>query len=421
LEVALYLRSLNPRLPRPVWVLEAGSFANQIGEGLVMPFLVIYLHNVRGFSLGTSGAIVATMYGVAPLSGLVGGAVVDRLGARGSAAASLALLALGFGGFSLVRDDAWLAFFVAAVAGAGKGFFWPSHSTLVTGLTPQERRHAAYAMQRVTWSLGFGLGSAIGGLIASTDHPATFTALFLLDAASFVGFMCALAFVPPVGRSSEQKEGKSGRYMELLQDRPLLGAIALNLVLVAAGYALLSAVLPVFGKTEAGMSERGIGMIFLLNSLTIIVAQLPIAKGLEGRRRMPVFAAIGALWCGCWLAVLGAGLWLPAVAATAVFVFVGGAFALGECLHGAVQGALVADLARPSLRGRSMALWLTTSQLGLSLGSVTGAFLLAASPAVLWLSAAGACLGAGALALALEAGLPEGARRTPPRTAVAEA
>jgi hypothetical protein len=47
-EPAAYLRSLNPRLPREVWVLQAGGLANSFGNGIMLPFLIIYLHNVRG-------------------------------------------------------------------------------------------------------------------------------------------------------------------------------------------------------------------------------------------------------------------------------------------------------------------------------------------------------------------------------------
>ncbi|MDQ2981576.1 MAG: hypothetical protein M3R26_04540, partial [Actinomycetota bacterium] len=45
--VAAYLRGLRPQLPRPVWLLEAGGVANSLGNGIVIPFLIIYLHDVR--------------------------------------------------------------------------------------------------------------------------------------------------------------------------------------------------------------------------------------------------------------------------------------------------------------------------------------------------------------------------------------
>ena len=56
---ARYVRSLNPKLPRAVWLLQAGGLANMFGNGVVVPYLVIYLHNVRGISLGLAGLIAA--------------------------------------------------------------------------------------------------------------------------------------------------------------------------------------------------------------------------------------------------------------------------------------------------------------------------------------------------------------------------
>ena len=48
-------RRLLPPLSRPLSLLEAGGLVNAVGDGLVLPFLVIYLHNVRGIGLGTPG------------------------------------------------------------------------------------------------------------------------------------------------------------------------------------------------------------------------------------------------------------------------------------------------------------------------------------------------------------------------------
>ena len=54
-----YLRSLDPQLPRDVWLLQIGGVANSFGNGIVFPFLAIYLHNVRGFGIATAGIAIA--------------------------------------------------------------------------------------------------------------------------------------------------------------------------------------------------------------------------------------------------------------------------------------------------------------------------------------------------------------------------
>ena len=46
--LATYLRGLDPQLPRTVWLIQAGGLVNALGNGIVFPFAIIYLHNVRG-------------------------------------------------------------------------------------------------------------------------------------------------------------------------------------------------------------------------------------------------------------------------------------------------------------------------------------------------------------------------------------
>ena len=66
-------------------------------------------------------------------------------------------------------------------------------------------------------------------------------------------------------------------------------------------------------------------------------------------------------------------------------------FALGECLHGAVQAPLVVDLAEPRLLGRYMALSALSWQVGFALGPAVGGFVLAVSPSGVWVGAAALC------------------------------
>src|ERR671934_2148645 len=89
--VAAYLRSLTPQLPRPVWLLEAGGVANSLGNGIVIPFLIIYLHGVRHLGLGVSGLVVACLLGSGIVGSPLAGRVVDRIGARATLMGSLAL------------------------------------------------------------------------------------------------------------------------------------------------------------------------------------------------------------------------------------------------------------------------------------------------------------------------------------------
>jgi MFS family permease len=128
---------------------------------------------------------------------------------------------------------------------------------------------------------------------------------------------------------------------------------------------------------------------------------------------MPIFAGIGVVWAASWLLVPVAGLWLAGVAAAMMISLAAAVFAIGECLHGAVQAPLVADLADPRLLGRYMAMSAFSWQIGFTIGPPVGGFLLGLTPTGLWIVVASVCLLAAGAALALERGLPEGVRLSP--------
>jgi MFS family permease len=407
------LRTYFPPLPRAVSILQAGGLVNSFGNGVVLPFLFIYLHNVRGIALGVAGLIIASHALVSMAAGPVFGTFVDRFGGKAMLGVSLAILAVGYAAYALVHDP-WQGFLVAALTGVGVGGFWPSQSTLIAALTPAEQRPAAFAMQRVVMNLGIGLGALTGGIIASTDSPGTFTALFLLDAASFLAYLgVMLAAVPsPSLSGSAQAPGTSGSYRDVLRHRPFVAVIALNGLFIFAGYSGFD-ILPVYAKNDVSLTETQIGALFFVNTVVIVLAQLPIARLARGRRRMLALALFGLLWASAWLLVPLAGAAATTGAALALLVVAMVVFALGQCLHGAVQAPLVTDLAEPRLLGRYTALSALSWQVGFALGPAIGGWGLYVSPTGVWLGAASLCaLGAGA-ALLVEGTLPIRARRNP--------
>lgn len=429
------LRALDPQLPRSVWLLQAGGLANALGSGLAFPFVAIYLHNVRGMSLGLVGGILAAQ-GLAQTAGsLLAGPVVDRIGARATLPLALLLQAVAWALFPLVHEP-WAAVCLMVLDGLGAAAYWPAQSVLLTRLTGPARRHSAFAMQRVTMNLGIGLGALVGGLVANAAHPRTFAVLFLADAATFVVFAGVVlavreargaagggrtaaeaateAATAGAGAATGQAAPRPPGYRDLLRDRPFALVFVLNAFLVATGYALLSLVMP-FGKDEAGISERAIGLIWLVNTLVVVALQLPVSRLAEGRRRMKLLVGLGAAWAAAWLLVAAGGAWFEAGAATAMLALAMGAFAVGECVHGAVYGPLVADLAPRALQGRYFAVSSTSWGLGMLLGPAIGGVVLDASAFALWPAAAAASLLIGVVALRVEPSLPAAARRTPGR------
>ena len=406
-----YLRSLNPRLPLPVWLLQIGGLMNSFGNGLALPFLVIYLHNVRGFSLGTAGLIVAVSSLAQLGAGILAGPLIDRVGPRPTLAGGLVLQAIGYGLLPLVRVP-WEAFVLIAIEGAGSAGFWPSQSTLISRLSPTARRHAAFAQQRVTMNLGIGLGGLAAGLIAVVGDPTTFTVLFVLDALTFLAYVGVLAFVHDPGVPEDEVGDVPATYAAVLRHKTFLGLWTLNFMFVAAGYSLFT-LLPAFARDQAGLSERQIGAIFFVNTLAIVLAQLPISRWIEGRRRMRALALMPALWAVAWLLVDAGGYWFTAGTAFVIIAFAAIMFGVGECFHGPAHQALVSDIGSPHLRGRYFAVHSLSWGLAGFVGPALGGFILAAAPFALWPLASLVCVIAVVGVLRIERYIPAHLQRVP--------
>jgi MFS family permease len=408
-----YLRSLDPKLPRSVWLVQTGGVVNALGNGIVFPFIVIYLHNVRGISFAEAGLALSAGAVAALAAGFAAGAIVDRVGGRNTLLLGLLLQAVSFALFPLIRTP-WQAVALLALEGAGTACFWPGQSTLLSRLTPPERTPAAFALQRISMNLGLGMGGVVGGLIATTSHPESFTVLFLLDAATYLVFIAVLATVhePRAAESEHEPTAEAIGYRAVLRDRNFLWLLGLNVLFVAVGYEVF-ALLPPFAKNYAGVSERWVGTMWLANTLLIVLIQLPVSKALEGRRRMRALALMSLLFAAAALIVLGGGIWLTGTAAAVVFVGATLVFGLGEVLQGPTQAPLVADLAPDHLRGRYFALGSMSWSAGSILGPAIGGPLLGWHPLAVWPLAAAISVFAALGCLALERRLPERVRRSP--------
>jgi MFS family permease len=383
----------------------ATSCINALGTGFTLPFLLIYLHTVRGISLSVTGFVLATIGVTGVVTGPVVGTAIDRFGARRVLAASLAVSTVGALLVTQVGSAA-SAFVAVAVTGLGGSAAWPATNTLVAGVTTPEQRARVFAVEFTLLNAGLGLGGIVGGLLADTSRPGTFQLLYAVDAATFAIAAAVLATLPrgaggPVAATSSQIGAPEG-WRTVLQDRTMRWLCLLMLLVVSAGYAQLDSGFPAFATEIAGVSTRVIGFAFAVNTGVIVLGQLFVLKRLEGHRRTRAIAGFGVLIACTWGLFGLSGLTSSSVGAALVIVSLG-VFALGETLWSPVGNALLNDLAPPHLRGRYNALGSLTWQLAMIVGPITSGLLLGAGHPAAYLGVLlVACVAVVALALRVE-------------------
>jgi MFS family permease len=408
---------LSLGLSRELWLVVLGMFLNYLGYGAVLPFEIIYLHDGRGFPLGVAGLVVGLLTGAAVVISPLAGPLIDRFGARATATGAGVALAAGYAGLGFAHSPV-LAFAAAVLAGIGNGALNPSQSTLLAALAPSDLRHRVTAVSRVASNAGIGLGSALGGLVAGYGLSG-FVVLFLANALTYLVYVFVLVAVV---RDEVRPEPIVGGYGLVLRDRAFMHLAFTNVAIIGVGWGVFTWLLPPYAEEQIGIPTRLIGLLLLANAVTVVVAQVPVARFAEGRRRVVMMALAATIFvCACLL-VVAAGISTRESVAFPALVAAAIAVGVGECFHTTVLMPLVADLAPTSLRGRYMAAIGLSWWVGLALAPTLGTQVLSLSPLAAFLVAAIVATIAAASALALERRLPEDSRLTPrPRGAGATA
>jgi MFS family permease len=404
-----------------VLVLQAGNALNYFGYGLILPFEIIYLHQIRGFPVSTAGLVLAATMATAAIVTPPTGALLDRYSAKAFVVAGSLASAVGYAGFAFV-DVPWQAFACSIISGAGIGLAGTANRMLITTLVTREQRAASFALARVAGNFGLGLGATVAGfVVAAAQQLSSFQVLYVFDAVTYAGFaLIVLAFVPMARAETVASTDPTGRgFGAVARDRLFLTVIGANIVLVVVGHVFFSNILGPFAAAHTTIGPAGIGIVFLVNTAFVVIAQIPAVRVVRRMRRTHAFAATSVLFAVSLMGVLAATLVPSELAATALLAGVAIVFATGECFHIVVLGPLVADMAPAHLLGRYLSVFGLTFPISLAIGPAVGGLLLQTSPQAVWWGGALAALLAGVVLLRLGDRLPDPLREPPSRLAPA--
>lgn len=358
--------------PGARWLL-TGMAVSALGDGLTLPFLVVYLHAVRGVPLATAGVAIGVAGVVGLVGGLAGGRWVDRFGAARFMIGGLALNGIGTALLAWVTS-APEATAAVALVGVAEGVTWTAFSSLVAVSVGERFRPRAYAAQFLLMNFGIGVGGLVSGSVVSLRSPVTFQAIYLGDAATFFLYIAVMVVALargglPLGREGPGERQERASYVAVLSDRTFVALLACQLGFVFFGYAQVDSGFSVFATEVVRVSPRVVGAAFAANCFVIVVVQAWMTSLTESASRARVLAA-GALVVALAWGLVGLAD-LPSLRSTLgapLLVISLGVFGLGETLESPVVSALVNQLAGAGSRGRynalSVAVWGMTGVLG---------------------------------------------------------
>jgi len=365
-------RNVYNRFESEVWVMAVIQFFTAIGFSVCIPFLCIYLHQDRGFSMTFVGMIILAGGLCAAVSQAIGGALSDRFGRRPILLISALVSIFLYSGLSVLIGISAPVWAIAITYIAGRSMLTitrPVISAMVADFTSKDRLTEAYGILRIGLNIGWAAGPAIGGYLA-TFLP--YWWLFGIAALTCgITFLIILFFIHESSHGIRRGVGFRSM-LPTAVDRTFLAFVGLSLLLfIIMGQ--MTSTLSIFAVDMVGFSTAQYGLLLTLNGLIIVFFQYPITLALRqlARFRALMLASLlygfGYLSLG-WITQFGWALGAMAI------------ITLGEIIHVPVTLSVIGELSPQDQRGRYMGLYGLSETTGIAIGPLLGGVLIDTFP-----------------------------------------
>ena len=346
---------LNPQSRKIVF----GICLNAIGGGMTLSLLLVYLHDMRGFTNTFGGLLLAYGSIVSIISSTPMGALVDRIGPKKVMIGGLLLNSAAAFSLSQVQTHFHAILAITFINIAGQAI-WPSQSVILTRVTPEKDRSKVFGFNFMLLNLGLGMGGLLSSLIIQGGDLLSFQIMYWVDASTFILYLLIVlslhgenvnAYIP------KENEPKTGSYKDLFEIKPLMLLGIAGIILFTFGYGTIQAGIPVFATQFLGLSPKWLGIIFGVNTISIVLFQPLVMRILEKFSKYTALISIGLVWALSWLFV-GVAPYLPLFASGIALSLSQLVFAVGEMIQAPTIPTLANELAPEHIRGRANA-WMS--------------------------------------------------------------
>lgn len=290
--LSLYKNAYTGLTPSSWW-LSGVMLINRSGT-MVLPFMTLYMLQ-QGFSIGQAG-IVMGMFGLGAVAGAwLGGKLTDRIGFY-----RVQIVTLIGGGFFFIvlgqMNTFPLICIFSFVLSMVNEAFRPANSTAIVAYSKPENRTRSYALNRLAVNLGWAVGNALGGILATFNYKL----LFWVDGiTNIVAALLLWYFLRPSQQytTTKKKTEPVDPNHSPYRDKVFLWFAFLTMLFACAFFQFLGNT-NAYYKVELHFSEAFIGFLGALNGIIIAVVEMVLVYKLEGKRNNTYYIIRGVCLVG---------------------------------------------------------------------------------------------------------------------------
>lgn len=315
---------------------------------MVVPFLTIYCVKQLGFTVTQAGYIMA-LFGVGSIIGAyIGGRIADRIGFYDMQAVTLLLGGVMFFVLGFQTTFITMGAFTFVLSFCNEAFR-PANSMAVAHYSKPENKTRSYSLHRLATNLGWAVGAALGGFLASINYHL----LFWVDGCTnILAAIVLLKLVPRPQRIKAMKDAVVNKITQSAYRDKVYVTFIVLITFFNICFFQFFVMEPVFYKLEWHFSERFIGFLLSLNGILIALVEMVMVNYMEGRRHPLIYIATGVLVTGFGFVLLNI---VPPSALVGVLVVV--IVTIGEMLSMPFMNAFWVGRSQAHNRGQYAALF----------------------------------------------------------------
>ena len=292
-------RNAYSGLSKQMWWLAFVMFINRSGT-MVIPFLTVYLTS-KGYTLAQAGYVMAAFGCGSILGGYLGGRLTDKFGHYYVQVFSLLLNGILFIVLGQMQTLMQFAICIFILSSLGESFR-PANSAAIAAYSNEANRTRCYSLNRLAINVGWAIGPAVGGLLASINYQLLFwvDGLTCMLASLLLYFLFSDAKTTEVHKqASHQRVQSSSAYRDKIF---LLGMF--YIFLVGLCFFQMFNILTVYYKQQLHLKENVIGAVLAMNGLIIAFTEMVLVYKLENKRDAVSYMVAGSFLIGLSFLIL---------------------------------------------------------------------------------------------------------------------
>ncbi|MET3368760.1 UNVERIFIED_CONTAM: MFS family permease [Jeotgalibacillus campisalis] len=345
-------------------ILASAILVSTLGRGIFLTLTVLYFSRFVGLSAVEIAVILSVSSGVGVATSYIGGRLADRFSARRLLAGMVAIEGLAIASYTFAGNFSTAVVIACITVGVDRGAN-ATRSAIIARAFDGPNRVNARAVLRTITNLGIAVGGMIAGLALLAGTADAFRGMMI--GAGVVYILSALHLrrlpnrVDAPRRDSASPAPKRG--ISPFRDRQYV-LLTLLSGIFGMQFGLAEMGVPLWISQDTGAPDVLISVVLVINTLCVVLLQVPLARGTDQPRRAGKIVMTGGVLMAvaCGLYAMAGGV--PVIAAITLLCGAALLHSLAEILSQAGAWGLSFELANPLQAGAYQGMFGMGSALG---------------------------------------------------------